>query len=188
MKDSTISCDLCGLFHQWQALPVGEFDPVAMLATLAGHGVRFVVVGGIGARLRGAPLVTDDVDITPAGDESNLENLAAALRVLNARLRTADDPAGLKFPIVASVLATSETWTLVTDSGDLDLVFRPDGTDGFDDLSGSASTLSITADGTVRVEVAALADIIRSKEAAGREKDIAVLPLLRLTLEESTDP
>lgn len=147
-----------------------------------------MVVGGIGARLRGAPLVTEDVDITPAGDESNLENLAVALRVLNARLRTADDPVGLKFPIVATMLATSDTWTLVTDRGDLDLVFRPDGTEGFDDLSVSASALSITADGSVRVEVASLADIIRSKEAAGREKDIAVLPLLRLTLEESTDP
>ena len=144
-----------------------------------------MVVGGIGARLRGAPLVTEDIDITPATDKPNLENLAIAPRAFNARLRTADDPTGVEFSMDATVLATSETWALVTDSGDLDLIFHPDGTKGFDDVSVSASTLSITADGAVRVEVASLADIIRFKEAAGRDKDIAVLPPLRLTLEES---
>jgi hypothetical protein len=34
------------------------------------------------------------------------------------------------------------------------------------------------------VAVASLSDVIRSKEAAGREKDRAVLPLLRRTEEE----
>jgi len=33
--------------------------------------------------------------------------------------------------------------------------------------------------------VASLADVIRSKEAAGREKDRAVLPILRQVLERS---
>ena len=33
--------------------------------------------------------------------------------------------------------------------------------------------------------VAALADIIRSKEKAGRDKDRATLPLLSLTLQEA---
>jgi hypothetical protein len=35
------------------------------------------------------------------------------------------------------------------------------------------------------VNVASLADVIRSKEAAGREKDRAVLPILRRVLERS---
>jgi hypothetical protein len=34
------------------------------------------------------------------------------------------------------------------------------------------------------VKVASLADIIRSKQAAGRAKDLAALPLLRQTLDE----
>lgn len=37
----------------------------------------------------------------------------------------------------------------------------------------------------LQVDVASLADVIRSKEAAGREKDRAVLPILRQVLERS---
>jgi hypothetical protein len=37
----------------------------------------------------------------------------------------------------------------------------------------------------VTISVASLADVIRSKEAAGREKDRAVLPILRQVLERS---
>jgi hypothetical protein len=36
----------------------------------------------------------------------------------------------------------------------------------------------------ISVPVASLRDVIRSKEAAGRDKDLAQLPLLRRTLEQ----
>ena len=54
--------------------------------------------------------------------------------------------------------------------------------DGYDDLRRGATAVEL-ADGLV-VQVASLADVIRSKEAAGREKDRAQLPLMRRTLEE----
>ena len=54
---------------------MAEFDPVAMLRVLVAHRVRFVVVGGIAARLRGAPMLTQDVDVTPDADRKNLERL-----------------------------------------------------------------------------------------------------------------
>ena len=76
-----------------------EFDPVATLRVLEEHDVEFVVVGGIAARLRGAPLLTQDLDITPARDHGNLERLAKALEDLEARLRTATEPDGVRFPI-----------------------------------------------------------------------------------------
>lgn len=59
--------------------------------------------------------------------------------------------------------------------GDIDLAFAPSGTGGYDDLVRGSESLFI---GTVEVRVAALDDVIRSKEAAGRPKDIAVLPVL----------
>jgi hypothetical protein len=40
---------------------------------------------------------------------------------------------------------------------------------------------------TLEVSVAALADVIRSKEAAGREKDRVVLSVLRQVLERSRE-
>lgn len=73
-------------------------------------------------------------------------------------------------------------WTLTTSVGDLDLCFVPAGTRGYDDLRREASRQRL---GTgLSVPVASLRDVIRSKEAAGRDKDLAQLPLLRRTLEQ----
>jgi hypothetical protein len=54
--------------------------------------------------------------------------------------------------------------------------FVPSGTEGWEDLSVHA--IGIDIDGT-HVNVAALDDIIRSKEAADRLKDRLILPSLR---------
>ncbi len=71
----------------------------------------------------------------------------------------------------------------MTDHGYLDIALLPDGTRGYDDLRRSATREQLTDD--LQVDVASLADVIRSKEAAGREKDRAVLPILRQVLERS---
>jgi len=162
---------------------VPNFDPVSLLRTLNEHQVRFVLIGGIAARLRGAPLLTEDLDITPESSPDNLQRLCDALRSLDARLRTATDPEGIPFPLDPTMLAANQSWTLVTSAGDLDLVFQPAGTQGYEDLVRSSDPVAVTEEGTLTIEVAALADVIRSKEAAGRDKDRAALPLLRRTLE-----
>ena len=71
---------------------------------------------------------------------------------------------------------------LTTRFGDLDLTFEPAGTHGYEDLCRDA--IEIRVRGT-RIVVAALADVIRSKEAAGREKDRLTLPTLRRLLARS---
>jgi hypothetical protein len=162
-----------------------EFDPVSLLRTLTDHDVEFVVVGGIAARLRGAPLLTQDIDITPDTDRENLERLGEALRNLDARLRTATEPEGVAFPFDPALLESATMWTLTTRFGDLDLVMKPAGTEGYADLVRDSDALTVSVDPDLSVAVASLADVIRSKEAAGREKDRAALPLLRRTLEES---
>lgn len=156
-----------------------------LLGALEEHEVRYVVIGGIAAAAAGAPIVTADLDITPASDRPNLERLAAALEPLGARLRTPHDPEGVAFPVDARMLATAETWTLTTRAGDLDIVFLPAGTGGYDDLRRDAQRLELA--GGLEVMVASLADLIRTKEAAARAKDLAQLPLLRQTLERIRD-
>ncbi len=173
---------------RWRRSPVvAEFDPVELLRVLNRHQVRFVLIGGIAGRLQGAPLLTTDVDVTPASDRANLENLCGALGELRARLRTTAEPDGVDFPIDPEMLATAQSWTLVTRSGDLDLVFMPAGSRGYPDLVRDAVQLPVVSDGSVLVLVASLADVIRTKEAAGRAKDRAALPLLRQALEELAD-
>ena len=160
---------------------VADFEPGQILRALEAHHVRYVVIGAIAAVAAGAPILTTDLDVTPERSRDNLERLALALVDLEARLRSPGDPEGVAFPIDADMLETADSWTLSTRAGDFDLVFSPAGTGGYDDFSRGASPQRIAG---ITVPVAALADVIRSKEAAGREKDSMQLPILRRTLEE----
>lgn len=162
---------------------MADLDPVSLLEVLTRHRVRFVVVGAVAAISQGYPLPTEDLDITPARDAQNLQRLAKALEELGARLRVSGEPDGVEFPIDAETLAQNEMWTLTTAHGDLDLMFVPAGTRGFEDLRRDATTVELGDERPVRVPVASLADVIRSKEAANRPKDRAQLPALRQTLE-----
>lgn len=159
-----------------------EPDPLKLLGALERHRVRFVLIGAAAARIAGAPVVTEDIDVTPATDLANLTRLAAALRELRARLRSAAEETGVPFPLDAAMLRTAQTWNLTTTYGDLDIAFTPSGTQGYKDLRREASRTRLGAG--LQVTVAALRDVIRSKEAAGRDKDLAQLPILRRTLEE----
>lgn len=153
----------------------------AIIACLHRHDVRYVLIGGLAAILHGSPQVTFDADICPARDQENLEKLAEALREMNARVRAPDVPDGLPFACDVAFLSSVEILNLVTAHGELDLSFQPSGTAGYADLVQKAQAIGI---GGHVAQVAALEDVIRSKEAAGRPKDHAALPLLRQLLEQ----
>lgn len=163
---------------------MAEYDPVGMLRVLTKHNVDFVVVGGVAARLQGAPILTEDLDVTPKTSPQNLASLSVALDELDAKLRTATEPDGVAFPHDPQLLGAAQQWTLVTRLGDLDLVLQPSGTRGYEDLRVDANALTVATKPLLKVLVASLADVIRSKQAAGRAKDLAALPMLRLTLAE----
>ena len=155
-----------------------------MLRVLSDHEVEFVVIGGVAGRLRGAPILTQDLDVTPRATPANLTKVAAALAVLGARLRSSQEPDGVAFPHDPELLANAGSWTLTTRYGDLDLVMNPAGSRGFEDLRVDADQLTVASDPPLAVLVASLGDVIRTKQAAGRAKDLAALPLLRQTLDE----
>ena len=162
----------------------GDFDPDRMLAVLNEAGVRFVLIGGMAAILHGDVGVTVDQDVVPEHDRKNLDRLARALGTLEARVRTSGEPEGLPFDCSGDSLhnlAPDSILNLTTTAGDLDLTFQPSGTRGYPDLRRDAIEIDV-GDG-VRILVASLADVIRSKEAAGREKDRLMLPRLRRLLD-----
>lgn len=151
------------------------FRPAEILAVLDKHNVAYVLIGGYAAQLHGSTLPTTDIDVTPATSADNLERLAAALRELGAGIRVEDLPDGLPFDTSAEALAGMRTLNLRTRHGDLDIAFEPSGTGGYDDLARTAAPRVIAGIG---VQVASLADIIRSKQAAARPKDLHALPEL----------
>ena len=162
-----------------------EFAPERILATLHSHGVRCVLMGGFAAVLYGSPFVTTDIDVVPASDSETLARLSDALRDLHAKVWTASEPDGLPFDHSPTSLGAVRVWNLVTDFGRLDLTFEPSGTQGYEDVARDAVHLVILG---AEVDVASLADVIRSKEAAGRDKDRLVLPTLRRIADEDVGP
>jgi hypothetical protein len=158
---------------------IAPLDPEAIVRTLDRHGVRYVLIGAIAARLQGFPRVTADIDITPDKNPANLDRLASALRELNARVYTESVPEGLAFDCSPAMLARSELWNLTTSAGRLDVAFNPSGTKGYDDLAESAVQFEVFG---VRILAASLEDIVRSKEAADRPQDRQDLPILRAIL------
>ena len=159
-----------------------SFDPVEICRVLSDKGVKYVVLGGFAAVVHGSPVPTEDIDVIPARDSENLERLAQALQQMNAAIRTSDGPVHTR--IDAGFIANMPNMlNLVTDFGDMDLVFNPAGRlHGYEQWNESA-VLAHLAPGLV-VSVAALDDIIASKTAANRVKDQRSLPYLESLRDE----
>ncbi|MEQ9501662.1 MAG: hypothetical protein RIT81_32625 [Deltaproteobacteria bacterium] len=156
------------------------FDPVRALRALVAHEVRFVVVGGFGAWIHGAPVMTADVDIVFDASTENTERLAAALRSLGAVYR---DPLGRQIEPDAAGLASTGGGghhLFTTDAGDLDTL-RESGGARYDGLRVNAVEMEIE---DLRIFVASLRDIIEMKTKAGRPKDLVALPVLRAALDD----
>jgi hypothetical protein len=151
-------------------------DPERLIQTLSRHGVAYVLIGALAARLQGFPRLTADADITPARNPENLEKLAAALRELDARVYTESVPEGLPFDCSAATLARADLWNLVTAAGRLDIVFNPSGTRGYEDLRSGTIRFDVFG---VEILASDLPDIIRSKEAADRPQDRQDVIVLR---------
>ncbi len=152
-------------------------NAAGIISVLNRHQVRYVVIGAFAAIAQQAPIpATRDIDLTPEASRENLARLSAALKELGARIRTEAVPAGLPFDHDATSLAAAETWNLICPQGEFDISFRPAGFPrGYLDLAELAHRVRVE---DVEVVVADLNDVIRSKEAAGRPKDLRVLPLL----------
>lgn len=140
--------------------PVAD-DQAALLRALTRHGVEFVVVGGVAAQVHGWQAATADLDIAVSTDDSNVERLNRALETVDAR-----------------ALGIGQFGTAYkTRHGRLEIVRRAHGIGQYSDWLRGAQEHEL--DGELTVVVAAPEDILRSKEAAGREKDLAAIPQMR---------
>lgn len=161
-----------------------EVDWVRITECLDRHRVEYLIVGGLAAQLHGATRPTGDFDSLPRTTAENLDRLASAMRELNAFLRveelTDEEARELPTRIDAVSLGRMDISTWRTDAGDLDVLTTIPTRDGgrarYEELVGRAKSLDF---GGVPVLVAALGDIIASKEWADRAKDREALPELR---------
>jgi hypothetical protein len=126
-----------------------------------------VLIGNAAAAIHGAPVTTLDFDFMFRSTPQNLRKLKAVARSLDAM-------------ILRPYYPVSQLYRVVDDAGGLQADFMPaiHGVRSFEGLR-SRSVAREIAGRTILV--ASLDDIIASKKAAGRDRDLAVLPVLEQT-------
>lgn len=146
----------------------------ALVQRLVQAQVEFVIIGGIAVLVHGHVRATLDLDVCYARSPENLARLVQALAPIHPRLRGA--PEGLPFFFDRQTLRNGLNFTLVTDEGELDLLGEVTGVGGYADLSSQAVETELYGHAT---KLISLDDLIRSKAAAGRPKDLLDLEALR---------
>jgi predicted nucleotidyltransferase len=133
-----------------------------------------VMIGNAAAALRGAPVTTVDIDFFFGKTPRNLYKLRLLAAALGATLLRPYYPA-------------SDMYRLVRDDDGLQVDFMATihGVRSYEGVRARAAEVIIEG---VPLAVASLADIVRSKRAARRPRDLAVLELLEKTLEEAGEP
>lgn len=136
--------------------------------------VEFVVIGGAAMGLQGSAHLTKDIDFCYARTTKNMERLAKALEPFNPVLRGA--PPDLPFRFDAKTIGSGLNFTLTTDLGDLDFLGEVSGLGSFQEVLAASDLRNV---GGVDCRVLSLEGLIKSKIAAGRPRDLYVLPELR---------
>ena len=142
-------------FEYRQALEVHD--------AFARYVVRYLFIGKSGAILLGYPDTTQDADLFLQKSPENGRAVVAALQELGFGLTEAE---------AADITRGRDFVQLRNGPFDLDLVFAPDGIERFED----AWSRHVDVEG---FPVCHLDDIIASKAAANRVKDLESLPRLR---------
>jgi hypothetical protein len=127
------------------------------------RGIQYLFLGKSGAILLGFPDTTQDADIYVEKTVENCRALAAALRELGFALNQEQ---------AAEIERGKDFIQLKNGPFDLDLIFAPDGIERFED----AWRRRVEVEG---FPVCHIDDIIASKAATNRQKDIESLPRLR---------
>jgi hypothetical protein len=137
---------------------------------LAKHRLEAVLIGNAAAALQGSPVTTLDLDFMFRKSPANLAKLKRLATDLDAVILTPYYPASGLYRV-----------TRDRDGLQLDFMSKIDGIRSFESLRSRGTVVRF---GKFSLVVASLEDVIRSKQAAGRPQDRAILPLLRRTLNE----
>jgi hypothetical protein len=145
--------------------PVRQFHPLQaqeIAQAFNQEGVDYLFIGKSGAILLGYPGTTQDVDVFPARSAQNGRRIVAALKRAGFQIS----------PELAQEIVEGRDFVQIKSGPfDVDLVFAPDGIESFDEAKSRRFVEGV-------FPVANLRDIIASKKASGRQKDLIELPLL----------
>jgi hypothetical protein len=152
--------------------PPPAFDPYAILGALEEAQVWCVLIGGLARVVQGSDETTAGLDITPASQSRNLERVVAALERLDA-----SPASGARLERAIADPERETPLRLVSPAGEIQVVHRPAGTRGYEDLRRKASYLHIGKG--LRPQVAGPGDLVRMMEALDRPEQVRSLEAMR---------
>ncbi len=155
---------------------------VQAVQILADAGVEFAIIGGWSAIMHGSAHVTNDLDLCYSRTAVNLKRLADALTPFHPR--PADFPPELPFIWDEQTLRGGTVFTLDTELGRIDLLAEVAGLGDWNELKKCCVLLPVF---DREVWTLDLPSLIRAKRAAGRTKDLLVLPELESLLDAGSD-
>jgi hypothetical protein len=140
-----------------------------LLRRLADARVDFVVVGGMAATFHGTTIVTDDLDVCVRFDLETCGRLLTALSGVDARERMRPD----RRPLATdpNEYVGLRNLYVTCSLGVLDLLGEVTGVGSFDVIR--AASMPVELDGFT-VQLMSLAQLLASKRAMGRPKDLRV--------------
>lgn len=145
-----------------------------LLQRFADAGLEFVVVGGFAGVLHGSSYVTDDLDICAVMSPETIAKLRATLADLKPVHRmTPKRLSFLEHPPAGQPLANVY---LETEAGVVDILGSVLGIGDYQALARNAVEIPLFGR---RCRVISLEDLIKTKEAMGREKDLLTAKELR---------
>ena len=153
-------------------------DFEGLLRTLVEGRVEFLLVG-VAARAHGSARSTQDVDVVYGRSKDNLRRLEAALAPLQPYLRGA--PPGLPFQFDLETIEAGLNFTLATRLGALDLFGELTGGGRYEDLRPKSQVLDLFG---LECRCLDLDQLIATKRAAGRPKDLEAIAELEALREE----
>jgi hypothetical protein len=156
-----------------------KIDFLEILKVLWSHGVECIVVGGVSGVLHGAPMTTLDLDVVHSRAPENIDRLLRALEELEAFARGQGDR---RMRPDRTHLDSPGHQLLMTKHGPLDLLGAVGAGRGYEDLAGHSVEMRLAA---LVVKVLDIDTLIELKEQTGRDKDVAVIALLRRTRDEA---
>jgi hypothetical protein len=155
---------------------------VQAIQVLTDGGVEFAIIGGWSAIMHGSAHLTRDIDLCYSRTSMNLKRLASALAPFHPR--PADFPEGLPFVWDEQTLRSATILTLDTDLGRVDLLAEVAGLGDWNEVRKCCMRLSAFGREVWTLD---LPSLIRAKRAAGRPKDLLVLPELESLLDAAND-
>jgi len=155
----------------------------ALLTRLKDSGLEFVVIGGLCVVYHGVPVATFDLDICCPFGEENVRKIASAVKDLHPIHRLTANQLSLEQ--TRSSFKDLKNVYLQTDLGKLDCLSEVAGLGSYEQVF-QQSILHRMSFGQFRM--LSLDALIAAKVAAGRQKDLDAVRLLRAVKERSAKP